>query len=153
MLRATVAVIVGYLVSAILVSIGLSVVWLALGPSFAYEPGTLKVTAGWCGIALALGFVGSLAAGWVTALIAPSPRRTPVKVLAGIILVAGLALAALHVAVDEPAKEPAKPVAEMTMFEAASESVAPPWYNFSIAVVGCAGVLVGGRLRCRPAAG
>ena len=38
----------------------------------------------------------------------------------------------------------------MTLFEAASESVAPPWYNFTIPVVGCIGVLVGGGLRRRP---
>ena len=100
-----------------------------------------------------MGLVSAILAGFVTALIAPSPRRTPVKVQAGITLVLGLAFAGMHMAIDDPDKEPSKPVAEMTVFEAASESVAPPWYNFSIAVVGCVGVLIGGSLRPRPSAG
>jgi hypothetical protein len=40
----------------------------------------------------------------------------------------------------------------MSMFEAASESIAPTWYNFAIPVMGCVGVLIGGGLIRRPAA-
>ncbi len=56
----------------------------------------------------------------------------------------------LHVFVDDPMAEPPKTVAEMTMFEAASESIAPAWYNFAIPLVGCAGVLIGGGLKRWP---
>ncbi len=97
--------------------------------------------------------MGAILAGLVTAVIAPSPRRPPVKVLAGIMLVRGLALAVIRVFVDDPTAEPPKPVQEMTAFEAASESVAPTWYNFGLPVVGCVGVLVGGGLRRRPGGG
>jgi hypothetical protein len=96
MLRAIVAVIVGYVVSAVVVMVGLTVAWTVLGSSFAYEAGTLRVTVAWCAMALGLGFVGAILAGFVAAVIAPSPRRTAVKVLAGIILLLGLALAVMH---------------------------------------------------------
>ena len=35
----------------------------------------------------------------------------------------------------------------MTMFEAASETVAPLWYHFTMPVVGMIGVLLGGRMK------
>ena len=150
MWRAIAGIIVGYVVIFVWVLVTMAVALMVLGRSFAYEEGTLEVTVGWSLVAIALGLVGAILGGLVTALIAPSPRRTPVKVLAGILLILGLALAVLHVFVDDPMAEPPKPVAEMTMFEAASESIAPAWYNFAIPLVGCAGVLIGGGLKRRP---
>ncbi|MHC4142731.1 MAG: hypothetical protein ACYSUF_12995 [Planctomycetota bacterium] len=136
MWKAILGVIVGYVVIFVWVMVTMAVALMVLDRSFVYEQGTLEVTGG----------------GFVTAVIAPSPRRTPVKVLAGILLVLGLAIAVLHVFVDDPTAEPPKPVAEMNMFEAASESIAPTWYNFAIPVVGCVGVLIGGGLKRRPIA-
>jgi hypothetical protein len=152
MWKAILGVIVGYVVIFVWVMATMAVALMVLGRSFVYEQGTLEVTAGWSLVAIALGVVGAILGGLVTALIAPSPRRTPVKVLAGILLVLGLTLAVLHVFVDDPTAEPPKPVGEMSMFDAASESIAPTWYNFAIPVVGCVGVLIGGGLKRRPAA-
>ncbi|MHC4079973.1 MAG: hypothetical protein ACYS15_02700 [Planctomycetota bacterium] len=151
MFRAILGIIVGYVVIFVLVAVTMAVALMVLGQSFAYEEGTLEVTIGWSLVAIALGLVGAILGGLVTAVIAPSPRRAPVKVLAGIVLVLGLVVAVMHVFVDDPTAEPSKPVAEMSMFEMASESVAPTWYNFAIPVVGCIGVLIGGGLKRRPA--
>jgi hypothetical protein len=151
MFRAILGVIVGYVVIFIWVAVTLAVAWVVLGSSFAYEEGTLETTVGWCLVMMATGVVGATLGGLVTALVAPSPTRAPVKVLAGFVLVLGIVGAVWHLIVDEPAAEPSKAVAEMTMYEAASESVAPTWYNFGIPVVGAAGVLIGGSLRRRPA--
>jgi hypothetical protein len=151
LLRGIVGVIVGYFVSAIWVMLALTVAWKVLGASFAYKEGTLEVATGWSVMALVLGFVGAVLAGFVTAVIAPSPTGVPVKVLAGIVLALGLALAVAHLFDDDETAEPSKAPEEMTAFEAASESVAPIWYDFTIPVVGCLGVLIGGGLRRRPA--
>jgi hypothetical protein len=151
MWKAILGVIVGYVVIFVWVMVTMAVALMVLDRSFAYEQGTLEATGRWSLVAIALGLVGAILGGFVTAVIAPSPRRTPVKVLAGILLVLGLALAVLHVLVDDPTAEPSKPVAQMSMFEAASESIAPTWYNFAIPVVGCVGVLIGGGLKRRPA--
>jgi len=153
MWRAIAGVIVGYVVIFVWVMVTMAVALMVLGRSFVYEQGTLEVTGGWSLVAIALGGVGAILGGFVTALIAPSPRRTPVKVLAGILLVLGLGIAVLHVLVDDPTAEPPKPAAEMNMFEAASESIAPTWYNFAIPVMGCVGVLIGGGLKRRTVAG
>ena len=152
MVRAIVGVIVGWLVSVACVFIGLAAAWMVLGASFAYEEGTLNVTVGWCAIALGVGLVAAILAGLVTALIAPSPRRTPVKVLAVLILVLGLANAVGYAFVDRPDAEPSKPVEEMTMADAIRESVSPNWFNFANALVGFVGVLIGGGIRPRPSA-
>jgi drug/metabolite transporter (DMT)-like permease len=80
----------------------MAVALMVLDRSFVYEQGTLEVTGRWSLVGIALGIVGAILGGFVTAVIAPSPRRTPVKVLAGILLVLGLAIAVLHVFVDDP---------------------------------------------------
>ncbi len=47
MWRAVGAVVAGYAVIALFVMVCFTVAWLVLGPGFAFEAGTTKVTAGW----------------------------------------------------------------------------------------------------------
>ena len=147
MLRATLAVIVGYLAMAIAVFVTLTLAWLALGPGFAFKAGTTEVTLGWIAINLPLSFACAVLGGWVTARIARRPG--PVKALAVVILVLGLGMALAHIFMDDPAAsgETADRATSGTLssFEAASEAIQPPWYNFVIPFVGVAGVLLGGR--------
>lgn len=148
MVRAIAAVVVGYVAMAVFIFVTLTLAWFALGPSFAYQEGTTKVTAGWLAVNLPLSFVGAVLGGWVTALVARRPG--PVKALAVVILVLGLGMAVAHLFGDDTSGASAvseRPVEEMSSFEAASEAVQPPWYNFVLPFVGAAGVLLGGRLR------
>ncbi|MHC4218799.1 MAG: hypothetical protein ACYSU7_10140 [Planctomycetota bacterium] len=151
MWRAILGVIVGFVVMVLWVMICSAVALLVLGHSFAYKEGALEVTLAWCLVDLGIGLVGAVLGGLVTVLVAPSSRRTPVKVLAGIIFVLGLASAVGHLILDDPTAEPSKPVEEMTAFEVASETSAPTWHNFALPFVGGIGVLLGGCLRRRPA--
>ncbi|HSR67302.1 MAG TPA: hypothetical protein VLU25_05120 [Acidobacteriota bacterium] len=146
MLRTIIAVVVGYIVMALLVFVLLTIAWMVVGPSFAFQPGTSKVTLGWIAVNLPLSFIAALAGGCTAAFI--GRRSAPVKALACLVLALGLVFAVLHLAVDDPSGQEAVSevsTAEMSAFEAASEAVQPAWYNFLIPFVGAAGVLLGGR--------
>ena len=92
--------------------------------------------------------LAALVGGYVAALVAGRNRPTPVKVLAALILVIGLALAVPQQFHSHPAPT-AEEVDRMTLLERASQAREPGWYSFLIPFVGCFGVLAGGMLRTR----
>lgn len=140
--RAIAAVIVGYLVIFVAVFMLLSLLWVMLGPSGAFEPASFQTSTAWSLASLALGFVAAVLGGFVCARIARSAG--PVKALAGLVLVLGL-LFAIPAVMMEPSSEARAD--DMPMFEAMSKAVTPPWVAFVNAFVGAAGVMVGGRRR------
>ncbi len=153
MLRAILAVIVGYVVLFIFVVATLSATWFALGADFAYNEGTYEASTGWSAVAIVLGVIAAVIGGLVTASIART--ATPVKVLAGIVLVLGLVEAVNYqVLEDDESTEQLVRTEDISMFEAATKSQPPAWYSYALPLVGCAGVLLGGRMRrCCCAAG
>ncbi|MEW6758820.1 MAG: hypothetical protein AB1347_11415 [Acidobacteriota bacterium] len=146
MWRAVGAVVAGYVVIALFVMVGFTVAWLVLGPGFAFEAGTTKVTAGWLLMATPVNLAAALLGGWTAGAIARDGRGAAVKVLAGIVLGLGLILAILHLGA-EPAVPPAD--LDLSTFQAASYAIQPKWFDFFVALLGGAGVLVGGCLKSR----
>ena len=70
-------------------------------------------------------------------------------VLAGVVLVLGFLDAAKHqMPKDDDTTEQLVRSDELSWSEAASEGQPPAWYSFSLPLVGCAGVVLGGRMRC-----
>lgn len=143
MLRAILSVIVGYIVMFLWVVVTLAAAWFALGSEFAHNEGTLEASIGWSVLMMGMGAIGAVLGGLVTASIGRA--SAPVKVLAGIVFVLGLATAVYNM--RRTREEPAVPPEELTMAEAADLTKAPAWYDFGIPFVGCVGVLVGGRVR------
>jgi hypothetical protein len=144
--RAIGAVVVGYLAMAVAVFALLTLLWMVLGPSGAFEPGSFRTSSTWSFASLALGFVAAVAGGWVCARIARTAM--PPKVLAGLVLVLGI-LFAIPTLTTTPSAEARAD--DLPMFTAMSKAVTPPWVAFLNAVVGAAGVMVGARRRARPA--
>ena len=144
MFRFIVAVVVGYLVMAVLVVAAFSVAVVA--PDFAFRADSLDVTAGWLVWTLAASVVAAGAGGFVAAVVAR--RRSAATALAGLVLGAGLLSAVGNLAKEWPAGESA---ARPNVPERAARAVQPVWYSFLLPVLGAGGVLAGGRLR-RPAA-
>ena len=140
MLRTLAAVVVGYLVIALFIFATFSLVYAALGPSFAFRPGTVDVTAGWMVVATVLNVVAAILGGLVAAKIGRSPAA--VNGLAGLVLVLGVVSAVL--VMNAPAK--ALPDRPLTTMEAAAFAKQPTWYSFLLPVIGVAGVLIGGSL-------
>lgn len=151
--RNILAVFLGYLAMALFVMATLSLVYAAMGASFAFRAGTLEVSLGWLTASILFSTASALLGGWVAARVSPHPTGMPVKVLAAVVFALGLALAMMQVAAPEP---PAEKVTEMIAkiesgelanFEAGGVARQPTWYTFLLPVIGAVGVLMGGRKR------
>ncbi len=148
MVRAILSVIVGYVAISLWVFVTLGVAWFALGSEFAIIEGTHEASTGWSVVMIGMGAIGAVIGGLITASIGRAVA--PVKVLAGLVLVVGLALAVYQLRSVESADiEQTVPAEELTMWQAMGTTKSPAWYNFGIPFVGCAGVLLGGRMRRR----
>ncbi len=149
MIRAILSVIIGYVALFIWVMATMTGAWFALGSDFAYDQGTYDASTGWSVVSLVLGVIGAVIGGLVTASIART--ATPAKVLAGIVLVLGLVTAVAYQMGDATADEAAQavPVDDLGVWQAASTTQPQAWYSYSLPFVGCAGVLLGGRIRRR----
>ncbi len=136
--RAIGSVILGYLTMAVIVFGGLTAAYLAMGTDKAFKPGSYEISTVWMVAMFIVGIVAALAGGVVARLIAKS--ATPPKVLAGIVLLLGIAMAIPTIG----AKPPAEPrPATMSNLEAMSKAHTPAWVGFANAVLGCVGVLIG----------
>lgn len=145
MVRAIVGVVVGYLVMAVIVMAVFAAMMAALGPEKVYQPGTYWTTGMVNAIALVGGTVGAVVGGFVCALIGKGQR--PVQVLAGLVLVFGLASAGMNATKPDPAP----PTGTPTFEEGMTRGKQPHWFAFSVAIVGPVGLLIGGKLRGRAA--
>ena len=63
MLRNILAAIVGYVAMAAVLFALFSLLWLTVGPSRAFEPGSWEVPGGWVLVQLVLGLLGATSAG------------------------------------------------------------------------------------------
>lgn len=140
MIRAIAAVIVGYIVLAVVVMCLFVGLWVVLGVDGVLQPGTFKGTMALNVGAVVVSIVGALVGGAVCALIAKS--LTPVKVLAGMVLVLGAAAAVVGVQRPEPGER--KP--GLTVREALEQGREPNWYLIANPIIGAAGVFVSGMM-------
>ncbi|MGQ0628944.1 MAG: hypothetical protein ACT4PL_12700 [Phycisphaerales bacterium] len=147
MMRAVLSVILAYLAMVVVVMIGNSAAYFALGVDRVFEPGNFTPTMWWIGATIVVGMVSALVGGVVCAAIAKKP--TPPKVLAVLVLVlaclGGVAQMLLPQQAEQPVREPG-----VSMIEAASKTHAPVWYNFAIGVIGFVGVMIGSQFSKRP---
>lgn len=141
-MRPIAAVICGYLVMAAFIMLTFSVTWMIVGSSFAFESGTVQVTSRWIAIAMALSIVAALLGGWTAAKIGRSAG--PVRALAALVFILGVALAIAHLKMERPL--PSKPISELRTYEAANYAVQPVWYDFALPLIGAIGVAAGGAL-------
>ncbi|MGD8330467.1 MAG: hypothetical protein PVJ49_13620, partial [Acidobacteriota bacterium] len=98
MLRTIAAVIVGYIVSVILTVVGIFVAWAVFGVEGAFAENSTVASTAWSSTILVLGFGAAVAAGAAAAKI--GGNQTGVKVLAGLMLLLGLAIAVMSLGVE-----------------------------------------------------
>lgn len=145
MRRGILAVIVGVVVMVVWVT-GTDILGaMVLGESFVVEEGATTATTKWSLVSVALGLVGAILGGLVAVAIGRS--MTPVKGLAGLILVVGMGIAILQLTIGFDRSEPDGAPADTNEVEARSAVRPPHWYNFTLPIVGCLGVLIGGRMK------
>lgn len=144
MLRAVGGVVLGYLVIAALVFLCLSLAYVILGGDLAFQPETYEVSWLWIFASFILSFAAALVGGLVCAAVARG--KGAVAVLAGIVLVLGLAMAMPELGRPEIA---ARRPDRVGNFEAFQNAEQPAWVMVVLPFLGAAGVLLGGALSGR----
>jgi MFS family permease len=143
MLKAILAVIVGYIAMVLVIILCFTGLQLGLGTERVFEPGTYNASMLFNSVALGVAFIAAVIGGIVAGAIAP--RMGPAKVLAATVLVLGL----LSGWSNFNKADPGPRAGDITPFEAASKAKQPNWYAFTIPILGAAGVLVGASLITR----
>jgi hypothetical protein len=142
MLRIIASAIVGYLVVFLCLFALCTGAYLAMGTEAAFQPGSYQVTTTWIAVSLVLSFAAGIVGGFVSKLIART--QTGPRALAGLVLVLGLAMAAM-VAMSPP--PPTERAASVPNMEAMMKAQTPVWVAVLSPLIGVAGVLLGGRLK------
>jgi hypothetical protein len=143
MLRTVGSVILGYIVMAAFVFLSFSLLFVAMGPDRAYQPGTYEVSALWVVVSIVLSFIAAVLGGWVCVLVARTQLGP--QILAAAILVFGLVLAVMELG-SAPAYLPTVRDASVGVMEAMRNSRNPTWINFLTPLVAVVGILAGARL-------
>ena len=144
MMRQVLAVVVGYVVIAVMIFATFSAAYLAMGTDAALRPGSFDVTTTWIIVSFVLGFLASMVGGYVAASISPN-RRVP-QILAAAVLALSLAAAIPLMTSKEPPAPRSGDVPSMTAMMNARN---PVWFALLIPFTGAVAVLIGAGLRRR----
>lgn len=140
MLRNVVGIVLGYVVMAAVVFIGLTAAWFAMRADGAFRPGVYDVSPLWIAVSLVVSVVAALLGGVVVRRVSHSVGAT--YVLAGLVIVLGI-VAALPVLTGD-ATEVATRTGVPSMTEAMRQARTPLWVALLNPVIGAIGVLLGG---------
>ena len=144
MLRAVLAVIVGYLVMALLVFTTFSLAYLLMGADGAFSPGTYDVTPLWLVVSFVFSFIAAVVGGWVCATIAR--RSTAAKGFAAVVFILGL-IVALSVIMAPDDARPQVREGNVGNIAAMQNAKQPGWVALLNALIAPAGILLGARLK------
>lgn len=142
MLRNTLAVIASYIVMAVLIVIGLSAAFIAMGADRAYQPGTYDVSTLWLFVMLATSIIAAIVGGLCVALISDRSKGARLALCIVIAVLGTLSIAMQAVATD-PAPEDLVRTADVSTFDAASKARTPLWVGILSPIVGISGVIIG----------
>jgi len=138
MLRNILAAIVGYIAMAAVLFALFSLLWLTVGPSRAFHPGSWEVPGGWALGSGVLGLVAAYIGGRVCAKVAHDARAA--TILIAIVIVLGVVRALMPV---EMAAGPRPD--DLSMMEATAGARHPAWFNWLNPLIGAVGVWFGSR--------
>ncbi len=138
MLRNILAAVAGYIAMAAVLFALFSLLWLTVGPSRAFEPGSWDVPGSWVIVQLVLGLVGAYVGGLVCTRVAHDSRGA--TILIGLVIVFGVANALI------PPEIVAGPRPDdVSMMEATAGARQPAWFNWLNPLIGAIGVWLGSR--------
>jgi uncharacterized membrane protein YfcA len=143
MLRAILAVIAGYAAMFIVVALGLTLAYLALGPDWAYQAGTYDITPRWGILMLAVGLLAAILGGVACALIAKRSRNPVFALIAAIVVLSALSAA---YQLSQPAPEDTTRAENDSVTDAANKARQPLWTLIANPIIGAVGVFLGAAL-------
>ena len=138
MLRNILAAIVGYVAMAAVLFALFSLLWVALGPSRAFQPGSWDVSAGWALGSVVLGFVAAYIGGRACAGVAHDARAA--TILIALVIVLGVVNALMPV---ETAAGPRPD--DVSMMEATAGASHSAWFLWLNPLLGAVGVWFGSK--------
>lgn len=138
MLRNILAAIVGYIAMAAVLFALFSLLWLSLGPSRAFQPGSWEVAGGWVLGQVVLGLVAAYVGGRVCAKVAHD--ATGATILIGLVIVLGVVNALMQ---GEMAAGPRPD--DLSMMEATAGARQPTWFAWLNPLIGAVGVWFGSK--------
>ena len=144
MARSIIGVIVGYIVMFILQVAAFMTIYTIVGPDWSFEPGSYQASTRWTVMQFTVILVTSIIAGLVCAIIAKGGKAP--LVLAGVVLLLGLALGALAITM-RPADTHEVRTGNVPNMEAMSKARHPMWVVFLGPVIGAVGIAIGGKLK------
>ena len=136
--------VLGYVVIFVAIFITFTIAYLILGTNGSFQEGTYEVSFSWIVISIVLSIGAAILGGFVTKLVAKNDIA--VKILAGIVLVLGLAMAVVQMSADT-SDLPAVRDETVESMDAMNNAVSPTWMNFLNPLLGVLGVMYGGKLK------
>lgn len=136
--RAIAGVVVGLIVSWVVVFVGLTAAFFALGLEKIYKPGVYEVSTTWILVSIVVGLAAALIAGVTCAKIANATK--PAFVLALVMFVLGIGMVFVEMGKDHT---PQPRTGDAQMFDAMSKTTQPVWVAMLNPVIGAVGVIAG----------
>ncbi len=138
MLRNIFAALAGYIAMAAVLFALFSLLWLTLGPTRAFQPGSWEVSGGWVLGQVVLGLVAAYIGGRVCARVARDAGGA--TILIGLVMVLGVMTALM------PGEMAAGPRPDdLSMMEATAGARQPAWFSWLNPVIGVVGVWFGSK--------
>lgn len=144
MVRAALAVIVGYVAMALLVFATFSLAMLLLGTDRAFRPGTHDPSTLWLVTSFVLSFISAVVGGWICATIAKKSKAP--LVFAALILGLGLLLAGYVMMMPDGERSSEGSAITGTSMQSGRQ---PIWVTVLNPVIAASGILLGARLKGR----
>ena len=145
MLKSILAIIVSYVAMFALFMAVFTGLYFLLGVERVFQPDSYEVSVLWIVLTLVVGFLGTLLAGYLCALISKSWRTCQVFALVVFLLALIQCLSALKRNPDAPNVR----AGEVTYLEALGLAVTPLWLHFVNPIISGVGVLLGAGLKRR----
>jgi hypothetical protein len=141
-MRSLGGVVLGYLVMAVFVGLGLFFAYRIMGADVVFRPGVFEISGLWILTTIVLGLIAAVLGGYVCASVARTAGAP--KMLAVVIIVLGVALALPAVRGDAPILPREGAVASSEAMWSARQ---PGWLVLLKPLIGAVGVLWGARLK------
>lgn len=140
-IRVPLGVVLGYATMAIIVMIGFTIAFLALGAESVYAPKSWQPSTLWLGIDVGLALVAAYFGGVVATMVG---RRRAGLLLACIVAAVGIAMATIAAgALEDFQDRPAVPSADVSFTDSGKWTEMPGWLPWAHAGIGFVGVLIG----------
>jgi len=144
MLRTIAAIVVGYIVMAVVVVACLTLAYTALGTDRAYQQGTYEVSTLWIWIMLVVGTAAAIAGGVTCAAIATHNQYSKARNgLVLLVLLLGALSAFAQLGDEDPAPEDQVRPQSVSAAEAMAKSQTPAWVPILNPIIGVCGVIIG----------